>query len=648
MKKVIKIITMPFRNLKKYLNISNDFKNPKISVVVPIYNVEKYLSECLDSILNQTFKNFELICVNDKSPDNTAEILEKYKILDNRIVVVTHEVNQGLGPSRNTGISIAKGKYIMFVDSDDYLHPHALEDCLSAMKKEDADIVQFMTQRVKDSGKFVENPFPEINNYTVVDKNLFKLLPGQNSSNYMPVSAWGKLFKTQHFKNNKFPHLVSEDIVPPYTILLTKAKKVVFLDKIFYFYRLNILGISRISSLAHSNKTISDHFSNYSLFLKLKPKLNKKKYKAVCHTCNCLFHSVLSWNLNVLSEKDRLYFLDNDLPNILNKVKTIFFGNIWVDILKTLLVYYQVNNLPRYALLLEKINSTTDLERIKQKKSLFKQIKQKITTLIKGKRTLILTYDNDKNLDYIIGKISREQNSYKVVNPKEKKLKRKFINKFNVIIDNNTFFDIPFSVNAEKYILFYSLVQKYDNEIIYRGYTHMLSNKIIDKSFLKNKFLVFKYIFLEDSAYGYKYKYEYFILGLAFKFIENKTKFLLIISEENKFCNLDFEEINNYLADDEVVLIYDKNQYLQNFFFSNKIINVNNCDIKQLLMTSNVIVFDDFLKTIDISELIASRKRSVLLKLQDYNAEINNSLDFVNIMRKSFLSSTTNSNHVIE
>ena len=93
---------------------------PKISIVIPAYNAEKYLSQCLDSIINQTLKDIEIICVNDGSTDRTGAILDSYKLIDNRIIVI-HKENKGQSMARNTGMAIASGDYIGFVDSDDFV-----------------------------------------------------------------------------------------------------------------------------------------------------------------------------------------------------------------------------------------------------------------------------------------------------------------------------------------------------------------------------------------------------------------------------------------------------------------------------------------------------------------------------------------------
>ena len=96
-------------------------KNKLVSIVVPIYNVEKYLKRCVNSLLNQTYKNIEIILVDDGSTDSSGAICDQYKPKDNRIVVV-HKSNGGLSDARNTGIDMARGEYIAFVDSDDYIH----------------------------------------------------------------------------------------------------------------------------------------------------------------------------------------------------------------------------------------------------------------------------------------------------------------------------------------------------------------------------------------------------------------------------------------------------------------------------------------------------------------------------------------------
>ena len=114
--------------------------NPQISVIVPIYNVEKYLAKCIDSIINQTLTNIEIILVNDGSTDNSRKIIDKYDKKDSRIKVI-HKKNGGQGSARNAGLDIAKGEYIGFVDSDDWIDSNMYENLYNAAISNNADIV---------------------------------------------------------------------------------------------------------------------------------------------------------------------------------------------------------------------------------------------------------------------------------------------------------------------------------------------------------------------------------------------------------------------------------------------------------------------------------------------------------------------------
>ena len=113
----------------------------KVSIIVPVYNVELYLRECLDSIINQTLKDIEIICVDDCSTDNSYIILDEYSKKDSRIKLLKHNVNKGLGPARNTGINVAQGEYIGFIDSDDYISLDYFENLYNTAKKYNSDIV---------------------------------------------------------------------------------------------------------------------------------------------------------------------------------------------------------------------------------------------------------------------------------------------------------------------------------------------------------------------------------------------------------------------------------------------------------------------------------------------------------------------------
>ena len=133
--------------------------NPSVSVVVPVYNVEMYLKECLDSLINQTFKDIEIICVNDGSTDNSLNILNEYASKDERIKVFSKE-NSGPGPTRNFGIDNAQGEYLLFVDSDDWLDLDAIKILYETSKSQDLDLLIFLAEDYDDlQDKFYEEDY---------------------------------------------------------------------------------------------------------------------------------------------------------------------------------------------------------------------------------------------------------------------------------------------------------------------------------------------------------------------------------------------------------------------------------------------------------------------------------------------------------
>lgn len=116
--------------------------NPKVSVIIPVYNAEKYLRQCLDSVVNQTLRDIEIICVDDGSPDSSLSLLQKYASGDNRIKILQQE-NSGAGIARNKGLAMASGKYILFLDSDDFFELDLCENLFYQAEKTEADIILY-------------------------------------------------------------------------------------------------------------------------------------------------------------------------------------------------------------------------------------------------------------------------------------------------------------------------------------------------------------------------------------------------------------------------------------------------------------------------------------------------------------------------
>lgn len=214
---------------------------PKISIIIPVYNVEKYLTTCLESVRNQTFKDFEAICINDGSTDNSLEILKDFQKKDERIKIITQE-NQGSSVARNRGLKEAKGDYIYFLDSDDSIHPKLLEICLYFALKNDAELVCFGFERSDGKNNQIEDI--DLENICVMPtKNpLFWLL--RSGKFKISFNVWTKFYMARLAKSILFiQDNCYEDVAYTLQTLLRHPKTIV-LDAKFYFYTQNMSSIS--------------------------------------------------------------------------------------------------------------------------------------------------------------------------------------------------------------------------------------------------------------------------------------------------------------------------------------------------------------------------------------------------------------------
>lgn len=219
--------------------------NVFISVIVPIYNVEPYLRTCIDSIINQTYSNLEIVLVDDGSPDACPQICDEYKIKDCRIKVI-HQNNRGLAHARNVGIANACGEYITFVDSDDIIALNYVEYLYQGIYDYNAEISvatfqTFEKEITSSSSNILNNKFDEISKKEAISR-----YTSINADVSMPfISACNKLYKAKLFDGISFPEgKLYEDAFTTYKIL-DRAKKIVFSSTRLYFYRINpksILG----------------------------------------------------------------------------------------------------------------------------------------------------------------------------------------------------------------------------------------------------------------------------------------------------------------------------------------------------------------------------------------------------------------------
>ena len=223
-----------------------DDSNIMISVIIPVYNSEKYLRECLDSIVNQSLINIEIICINDGSTDSSLDILNEYAIKDRRIKVIS-QANTGVSSVRNAGIKIARGEYIGFVDSDDYVDLDYFEKLYYAAKRNCADIAACSVLRIKNKKKkFLIRCKKEV--ITSDIKQKYKLLKLPNWS-----FSCCKIYKTQSLRESGIlfrEGIFYEDIVFTNT-LVRKLKTLVTVPEIKYYYRIHADSITNQTSLKH-------------------------------------------------------------------------------------------------------------------------------------------------------------------------------------------------------------------------------------------------------------------------------------------------------------------------------------------------------------------------------------------------------------
>ena len=236
----------------------------KVSVIIPVYNVERYLEECLDSVVNQTLEDIEIICINDGSTDNSLDILDTYAKKDSRIKIINQE-NRGLSASRNNGLKISTGKYICFLDSDDYLELNALMEAYAISERYSLDMCLFKlinfdditkkqcSEEYFDMGYLKELVGDNVFDHHVVGEVLYRI----------SVTAHSKLFNRDLIFDMKFPEgLIFEDDAF-FTEAIFKSERVFFLDKYLYNRRL------RADSITHANtERFIDWIEIYNLLIK--------------------------------------------------------------------------------------------------------------------------------------------------------------------------------------------------------------------------------------------------------------------------------------------------------------------------------------------------------------------------------------------
>ena len=303
----------------------------KVSVIIPIYNTEQYLRECLDSVVNQTLRDIEIICIDDKSTDNSLSILEEYKKKDKRIMIIKQKTNQGQGTARNIGIKKAKGKYIMFVDADDWIELNSCEELYNHIEKYKNDVVFFGMNRYDNVKK---TKYSLLNSRIRTDLNQASIDFSSNKINLSKLkkpfelvgeACWKFIRRDFIIENNIYfeNRRLCEDEIFAYKCY-TFAKSSSFLQKGFYNYRRNNTKSSTNQANMYQQLMMSRN-NSYDFIKENSTDIIVKSYLIHIINGTFMFFSGYSMVLPLTQQQDfysqmKNYFTkiysENDLTNI--------------------------------------------------------------------------------------------------------------------------------------------------------------------------------------------------------------------------------------------------------------------------------------------------------------------------------------------
>ena len=243
---------------------------PLISVIMPVYNVEQYLRRSIESVLNQTFKDFELICINDGSTDNSLEILNEYATTDPRIQIINQE-NAGQSVARNTGISVSNGDFIMFLDADDFYHNQTLEIMLDTVQKSKSDVAGML--KILTSDKNCNTLYNKKYSSKTSAKTYSNPLDYILKNNFHSSVIWNKIYKSQIIKDKKFIEGMFFEDWPWITCLFSEINSYTVIEAPLYFY--NNQNTSTMRS-AFTTKKIEDYAKGIKSVAQYYKQENKK------------------------------------------------------------------------------------------------------------------------------------------------------------------------------------------------------------------------------------------------------------------------------------------------------------------------------------------------------------------------------------
>jgi len=238
----------------------------KLSIIVPIYNVERYLRKCIDSVLAQTFTDFECILVDDGSPDNCSAICDEYAKKDSRIRVI-HKENGGLSDARNAGLDIAQGEYIGFIDSDDYIHERMYEILVEKAISTDVDIVACGVYNVAENGETL-GKWPNLSNDKVYKKKDFIDNFHPDVRRDIMTAVWNKIYKREIFSTLRFPFGKYYEDAYIQLDIWNQCDMIAVVKDTLYYYLIRQEGIMRQKFSAKKMHLIDCAYRQYVFFVK--------------------------------------------------------------------------------------------------------------------------------------------------------------------------------------------------------------------------------------------------------------------------------------------------------------------------------------------------------------------------------------------
>ena len=284
-------------------------KNVKVSIIIPSFNTEKYICQCLDSVVNQTLKDIEIICVDNLSTDNTLNILKEYAKKDDRIKVISNK-QKGAATSRNVGIDAACGEYIGFVDSDDYIHLEMFEKLYDTAKSKDLDMCMCKISTFEDGSDDLNDDiwYFALNCFNQLEKDVFNHRDTKEFIGEIAVTVYNKIYKKSMIENNHIrfaTNLLFEDEIFFYDTYL-HSNRVSVIPYNLYYYRTNREGSLMEQTENKDFSSVVDVFKTIrNLFIKTN---NYEEYKIIL--CN-IFIPMGIWRYGLSSEKyHESFFID--------------------------------------------------------------------------------------------------------------------------------------------------------------------------------------------------------------------------------------------------------------------------------------------------------------------------------------------------